>query len=162
MEACVQCQKSKALLSCACCSQSVCKKCALFLEEDRLNFWDQRPEYLKASVFCHPCFEEKVEPMVQQYDRQMQEAQSLSVFFDNQGKETRFLSRKEKPIEVHELADREEVLLKLAFQAVLAGFNGLIEVKVTSEKRRNAGYQTQIYSGSGIPTQLPDRKLARS
>ncbi len=162
MEACSLCQKSKSLLTCACCEQSVCKNCALFLEQDRLNFWDQRPVYLKASVFCPPCFDSKVQPSLERYDLQMKEAHQLSIFFDNQGKETRFLSRKEKPIEVKDLADREEVLLKLAFQAVLAGFNGLIDVQVISEKRRNAGYQTQVYRGSGIPTMLPDRKLAKS
>jgi hypothetical protein len=162
MKSCGFCQKSKSLLTCACCAESVCKNCALFLDANRLDFWDQRPSYLKESVFCPPCFDTKIQPAVDQYDRQLKEAHQLSIFFDNQGKETRFLSRKEKPIEVHNLSDREEVLLKLAFQAVLAGFNGLIDVQVSSEKKRNAGYQTQIYKGSGIPTMLPDRKLAKS
>ena len=162
MENCCVCLKSSAPLKCASCAQSVCKKCAQFLEESRMGLWDQRPSYLKESVFCYNCHSEKVAPALERYDQQIEDAKNLSVFFDNQGKETRFLSRKEKAVTVERMPDREEALLKLAFQAVLLGYNGLIDVSIDYEKVKNGGYQTHIYRGSGIPTQLPDRKLARS
>jgi hypothetical protein len=54
-------------------------------------------------------------------------------------------------LKVEGCADREEALLRLAFLAVKANYNMLLDVDLTAEKVRNAGYQTSRWQAKGIP-----------
>lgn len=84
----------------------------------------------------------------------MERAKNLTVFFTADSKRTRNFSRKEKPIKVKDCTDREETLLRLAFLAVHANFNALIDVDIVSQKIRHGTYQTTQYSGTAIPVNL--------
>lgn len=151
---CCTCQKPNPTLACGICKDSVCKNCAQFLEEGQFSFFSRPPEELKHNTFCGPCFDAKVAPQITKYDEIMNRAKGLTVFYTADSKRTRNFSRKEKPFKVKDCADREETLLRLAFLAVEANFNALIDVDIVSQKIRNGTYQTTQYSGTAIPVNL--------
>lgn len=156
---CGNCQKSKALLNCGCCGGVVCKNCALFLDEDNFSFMHKIPEDLSHTTYCNICFDSKVTPEVERYQQMMIRAKDVAVYLDKQGKETRLLRRTETPVRVKSCMDREETLLRLAFLAVERDFDAIIDVELNSEKVRQGGYQTLIWSGKGIPTHIDASKL---
>lgn len=158
---CSCCQKSKAQLICGACTLSVCKDCAHFLDDNHFSFLSSIPEALKHTVYCHSCFVQTVQEPLTQYDQTMEQAKNIDVFFKVQSKETRLLKRREKTLTVDACPDEQETLLRLAFKAAQLGFNGLIDVEVTGAKVRNGGYQTSVWKGSGIPTNVAHKKLLR-
>lgn len=88
----------------------------------------------------------------------MELAKGIRVYEKNQGKETRLMKRVAQPVQVKNCSDRQETLLRLAFLAAKAGYNGIIDVDIKSEKVIDNSYQTTTYSGSGVPINLkPER-----
>jgi hypothetical protein len=116
---------------------------------------------LPHSAYCPTCFDNHVAPIAAVYDQTVEKAKDILVYERSQGKETRFLKRTEKPVRVERCLDRPEALLRLAFYAAAAGYNGLIDVDIKSEKIRNGPYQTTLWSGTGIPTQIESRKIMK-
>lgn len=155
---CCACLKSNATLVCGACQSQVCKKCAHFLAEDSFAFLPSIPEVLTHKVYCPQCFEAQVAGPLHDYERDYEAAKNISVYLKEQSKESRLLKRKEAPVVVKSCSDREETLLRLAFLAVRAKYNGLVDVEVVGKKVRSGAYQTQEYSGTGIPTHIPDRR----
>ena len=93
-------------------------------------------------------------PELKNYDHVMTLAREVSVFLKSQGKETRLIKRLEDPIRVTDCADKEEILLRLAFLTVQAGFDTLVDVEITSEKVREGGYQRSKWQASGVPARV--------
>jgi hypothetical protein len=91
----------------------------------------------------------------------MEAAKEILVYEKSQGKETRLIKRIAKPVSVDHCADRNETILRLAFQAALAGYNGIIDVDLKSEKVRDGSYQTTRWSGTGVPTNIESRRIVR-
>ncbi|AFY03217.1 hypothetical protein [Bdellovibrio bacteriovorus] len=116
------------------------------------------PELLSHGAYCTPCFDFKVMPEVEAYDADLEAARNIAVFFKDQSKETRNFKRTEKAFKVVDCEDREETLLRLAFFAVQAKFNAIIDVEITSRKVRTGAYQTHLWSGSAIPTNYIGRR----
>ena len=114
-----------------------------------------------AGTFCPSCFEREVAPFCEHYERLAEEAEELAYFSRAQSKETRLMDRSASTISIKECRDRQEALLKLAFKTVQLGFNGMIDVDLTSQKKREGGRQYSLWSGSAIPTQLDLEALAR-
>lgn len=158
---CCTCQKPKATLECGICKESVCKNCAHFLDVDSFSFLTKVPEALVHGTYCHPCFEANVASEVAAYNEMMEQAKNIHFFEKDQGKETRFFSRKEKPLIIENCPDREETLLRLAFTTAQMGYNCLLDVDVSSKKVRNGTYQTLTWSGYGVPTTVGEQRLAR-
>lgn len=158
---CCVCQKPNATLVCGICKSAVCKKCAQFTYEDSFSFLAKVPEDLTHGTYCGPCFDDKVAPELAAYADTMERAKNISVFFKDQGKETRLVKRSNEVFRVEDCDDREETLLRLAFFAAQKGYNSLISVDITSEKIRSGSYQTQKWSGTGVPANISDRKLNR-
>ncbi len=158
---CLQCQKPKAQLSCGLCQQSVCKNCAVFLEDEKLAFWDNKPDHLKHNVYCSYCYEAQVHADVENYEDCVEKAKDIFIYFSDQGKETRMIRRKDEPYVVKDGNDRDETLMKLAFLAVRSGHNALVDVELTSKKVRVGGYQTLSWSGTGLPVQVDAAKENR-
>ncbi|KYG70611.1 hypothetical protein AZI85_01350 [Bdellovibrio bacteriovorus] len=156
---CCSCQKPKATLECGHCKSAVCKNCAQFLEKDTFSFLQVLSEELSHSTYCGACYDNHVAPQLADYSETMEEAKNVAVFFKTQTKETRLLKRKEKPFKVKDCPDREETLLRLAFLAAKAKFNGLIDVDIQSEKVLQGRYQSTKWSGTGIPVQLESKRL---
>ncbi len=158
---CSICLKSKAGLTCGICKNPVCKNCAQFLEEDSFSFLKKIPEELTCSAYCPHCFDEKVASKLEQYSITMELAKNVNIFLKNQSKESRIFKSEEPPIKVENCPDPDETLLRLAFIAVQANFNCLINVDIYSRKVREGGYQTLSWSGTGIPTHINNEKSLR-
>lgn len=155
---CHSCQKLKAPLVCGLCGCQVCKSCAQFVEEDRFSFLLSIPEELKHTTYCPDCFNQTVFPQMAEYDQLIEKSKNVLVYEKNQGKETRLMRRVTAPVKVTDCTDRNETLLRLAFLAAKAGYNGIIDVDIKSEKVRLGAYQTTKFSGSGVPANInPDR-----
>lgn len=116
------------------------------------------PELLSHGAYCTPCFDFKVMPEVEVYDADVRAARNIAVFFKDQSKETRLLKRTEKAFKVVDCEDREETLLRLAYFAVQAKFNAIIDVEITSKKVRTGAYQTHLWTGTAIPTNYTPRR----
>lgn len=156
---CCVCQKPKATLKCGICESAVCKYCAQFIEEDQFSFLPSIPKELKNTTYCGPCFDQKVAPEVAAYEQMVRDAKKLTVFFTADSKQTRNFKRIEKPLKVKDCTDREETLLRLAFLAVHAKFNAIIDVDIVSEKVRNGTYQTTKYSGTAMPINVTSERF---
>lgn len=149
--ACSSCQKTKSLLQCGYCECSVCKNCAEFLAEDAFQLLLSVPAEHKHSVYCQSCYRDQVEGQLVIYRETLEKAKDIMIFDKSQGKETRLVKRDEDKIQIPKCADYDEVIMKLAFKAVQMNYNAVVDVDVRSEKVRIGAYQTQVFSGSGIP-----------
>lgn len=158
---CCVCQNHKAPLKCGICAGSLCKSCAQFIPEDQFSFLPTIPPKLKHTTFCGPCFDSEVAPEIASYEETMEKARNLTIFYNTDSKLTRNFKRTEKPVKVSKCTDREETLLRLAFLAVMGNFNALLDVEVIPEKIRSGTYQTTIYSGSAIPTNITSPRIHR-
>lgn len=158
---CCSCLKPNASLECGLCKEAVCKKCAHFLAEDSFSFLTLIPQELSHQVYCSGCYQDKILPQQESYNETLQRAKDVAVFFKAQSKETRLMSRKNPPVTVNDCADKEEAVLKLAFLAASQNLNAVIDVDVCSKKIRMGTYQTQVWSGSGVPLNVSEKKLSR-
>jgi hypothetical protein len=156
---CATCQKPKATLKCGLCDCDVCKNCAQFLAEDAFSFLEKIPKELKHSIYCSSCYDQTVATEMESYNQILELAKDVNIYFKTQGKETRTLKRKEKPVKITNCPDYDEALLRLAFLAAKANYNCLIDVEMNSKKEIVNGYQKTIWSGTGIPTQVTEKQL---
>ena len=157
---CTSCQKPKAHFICGICKTKLCKSCVQLLTGNSFSFLQPCPEQLTHGAYCGSCFNEKVAPELESYQEVMVRAENIIVFFKTQGKETRLIKRAEKSLTVTDCEDRDETLLRLAFLAAKANFNGLIDVEITAEKVFDHAYQTKKWSGKGVPAHLDAKKYA--
>ncbi len=146
-------------MSCGICDQAICKKCVAILEKGSFPLLNPLPKELSHRTYCGTCYDEKVGPALEDFRRNLVRAKGVFVFYKNQGEETRLMRRSEKRLQVLDGVDRAETLLRLAFLAVNANFNALIDVEVFATKVRNKGYQTSKWQGSGIPTTVDAKAL---
>lgn len=159
MGTCLVCQKSNATLHCGICKESVCKKCAQFLEDGQFSYMPAIPADFKHTIYCGPCYDQKVAPALADYEAMVEKARGIVVYFKADSKETRNIPRKEKPYKVLKCADKDEALMRLAYQAAEAGFNSLLDVEISSKKILNGTYQTSEWSGVGIPAQIISKRF---
>jgi hypothetical protein len=158
---CSSCQSPKAHLVCGVCQSRICKPCAEIVHDETTALLSIVPEYLNHGVFCQSCFNDKILPELAQYKVVLERAKVMDVFYKTQAKESNFIRRIEKPIEVSGCIDRELTILKLAFLSAQAGFNVLVDVEVGYEKTRNGGWQSSVWHGKGIPAQIDLELLKR-
>ncbi len=158
-EICTQCRKPKAQLKCGICQESICKNCTHFVDEDHFSFRSRIPNELSFTTYCGTCFFHTVEPAIQQLQTMMEQAKNVAMFYKDQGKETRRMSRIEKPLIIKNCLDKNDMILRLAFRAVEAGFNTLVDVDLVSQKVKQGNYQHLIWSGTAVPVALEPEKL---
>ncbi len=157
---CSTCKQTKARLACGLCQTDICRTCAQFLE--RHSFLLLEPEVpadLNHETYCPACFIANVAPALNEYEDTVARARAVLVFTRSRGDETRVVRSSEKPLSVADCSDQKETLLKLAFIAARKKFNALLDVEYKSKKVRNGGYQTSIWSGSGIPARVDAEKF---
>lgn len=163
LEECLSCRRPKASLHCELCEEPVCKDCVQRVSEETFAF--ELPEALdddlKKQWYCASCYASTVAPALESYEEAMQAAKGVFVFFTTQKARLPILQKALRPVKIAECRDRDELILRLAFQSVRQGMNALVETDVTSRKVRNAGYQTSIWSGSAFPAQVDAGKLER-
>ncbi len=150
----------KSNLRCELCQCLLCKECILFLEDHFFSFMKKIPEELKYISYCANCYDEKVAPARKNYLKMMEKAKNVYIF---QRKDQRLpvIRQSKTKLKVENCPDQKETLLRLAFLAVEQNFNGLLEVKVTSEKVRINGYQKLKWSGTGFPAEMDVARLKK-
>jgi uncharacterized protein YbjQ (UPF0145 family) len=158
---CCICQKSKTTIVCGVCAQDVCKNCTVFLEPEQFSFLQKKPKILESSAFCSACYTEKILPELTKYEATMEAAKNILVFDVTQGKETRFIKRKEKEVTVSDCADRDETVLRLAFQAAEKGYNAIVDMDIKPKKIKDGKYQHTVWSGKAVPANVTDNKLMK-
>jgi hypothetical protein len=117
---------------------------------------NQRARFI--GVYCRACFVRDLEPELAAYDEIVARAEEVVVFSAEQGKESRLIKRNEKPLEVKEAVDRNEVIAHLSFLAAKDGFNCLVDVEAVSKKTHDGSYTLVKWSGRGIPAKLDRRR----
>ncbi len=140
------------MLSCAVCAVSVCKNCAQFIDEDTFSFLDVKKPEMAHTTFCNTCFDQTIAPDLASYQETMEAAKNISIYFNDQGKETRLMKRIDVLLTIKNCPDSRETLMRLAFKAVQMGFNAVIDVNLVVSKVRTGAYQTSTYNATGIPT----------
>jgi hypothetical protein len=158
---CCVCQKSKTGLVCGLCKEDVCKPCTEFLDADSFSFLKNKPEHLTSGAFCVTCFNNTISAELSQYEATVEQAKNILVFDSTQGKETRFIKRKEAQLKVEDCPDRDETIMRLAFFAVELGFNAIIDVDLKSKKIKDGRYQHLIWTGTAVPANVTDKKLLK-
>lgn len=156
---CIVCQKPKANLTCGLCQSAVCKSCAQFLGEEDFAFLPEAERKFAKGSYCTPCFDAQIGQELAAYEELREQANDVTVYFKNQSKETRLFKRTKDIVRVLSCDDRDETVLRLAFLAVQKGYNAIIDVDVTAEKvRSGGGYQTSIWRGTAVATNLDTSK----
>lgn len=157
MRTCSLCQKNETALSCGLCACAVCKSCALILDSESFEYLKKRPEDLTHSAYCPACYDARVAAALDEYNETLERAKDIDVYFKNQSKETRLIKRIEKPIRIQECADRDEVVMRLAFFAAQMNYNAVVDIDLISEKVGNGSYKKLVWRGSGVPANASSR-----
>ena len=158
---CETCRSAKTALRCGLCDEPSCKTCAHLFDEDAFSYLPKVPEHLTKGVYCHACFQAKIAADVEAYERTMELARKIDVYTKDQGKETRLIRREADPFVIEECADRDELILRLAFLAALGGFTTLVDVDVVGKKVRDGSYQKVVYRGSGVPANIRANQIIK-
>lgn len=156
---CISCQKTKPTLTCECCHEPLCKKCAQFLDEAEFSYLLQKPKELSYTTYCRFCYDAHIAPELVSYNELVEQAKNIMVFNSSQGKETRLIKRDIAPIEITDCLSEEETVLRLAFQAAKLNLNAIIDVHVTSEKVHIGTYRTLKWRGIGVPAHVELKKI---
>lgn len=161
---CDKCLTNNSTFTCGLCSESVCKKCVSFVNEEAFAFATHKPEVASHSAYCANCYDTQVAAEVQKYEDALEAARQVRVFFKGQGKSVRALAVKkvEAPLTIKNCPDYNECILRLAYLAAENGFNILVDIDIKSEKVRNAGYVHLIWHGTGIPANVELSRFSRT
>jgi hypothetical protein len=152
---CAFCPVEKTAIRCDACAEPTCKHCSYFIDEDSFEFLTLLPEKLVHKTFCATCFHGGVSQEIDGLNEMLLRAKDINVFSIEQGKETRFLRRVEKPVRIENYEDRNEALICLAFMAVQRGFNTLVDLDLKSKKLSISGnYKKLVWSGSAVPINM--------
>lgn len=160
--ACISCRSPKTTQTCGVCEERVCAKCAEFLAKDSFPFLTKPAAELLHTHYCPQCFGNHIEPARESYDAMMEQAKTVFVFFTTQKHRIPVLSKGKEQIRVDANADRDETILRMAFQAAELGCNAIVDTEVVSQKLRNEGYQTTAWKGVCFPAQVDAEKIEKS
>lgn len=158
---CVSCLDPKAKLTCELCGGPVCKTCAHFLGDEDFAFLSVKPAALSHSTYCPGCFDRDVAAALESYNARLAQARELPLYEKKQSRETKWVERKAEPVKVTGCPDREETLLRLAYQALELGYNALVDVQLSASKVRPGNYQTTVWDGVGTPANLDPERMPK-
>ncbi len=158
-EICKTCRKPKANYQCGICVEHICKSCTHFIGEESFTFLKTIPTELTHSTYCSQCFDENVSGPLSEYEATMEQAKEVIYFTKDQSKQTSFLKRKEDPYFVENCEDEQEAIMKMSFYAAQAGFNALLDIKLSSKKIIVGSHKKTIWSGTSIPTTIDPSKI---
>lgn len=158
---CSTCQKPKATLECGICHDSLCKSCTQFMDEETFAYLLKIPADLSHQTYCITCYDSKVAPELSAYNDDMEKAKGIVVFSTKETKITRHIRRLEDPIAVKDCLDEKEATMRLAFLAVRANHNVLIDFDVSYDKIRNGSYQKLMWKAQALPVTVDVDKLPK-
>jgi len=169
-EVCLTCRRPKGaqknaksqLLHCEVCAEWVCRDCVQTIEENAFAFLQKVPEILSHQSYCQLCFDQHVVPAADSYREVLERAKLVYFFFASQKRAIPLIKKAKDRIYVKDCLDRDETVLRLAFQAAEQNHNAVIEAEVVGAKVRNHAYQTSRWSGEGIAATVDADKMERS
>lgn len=121
------------------------------MDEDAFSFLRKKPKELSYSIYCDPCFQDKVAMPLSEYEDNYEKSKDIIIFRKNETKKTGHLKRKELPYKVEDCEDEQEVILRLAFFAVQDGFNCLLDLDISHRKIIVGSHKKTIYTATAIP-----------
>lgn len=153
---CVECRSpvSGSESHCGLCEAPLCRKCRIFLPVEEFPLVSVRPPELQHSYYCGACNDQHVETFRAEYEETLEQAKSLIVLFKGSKSTVRILRKAAHPIQIENVRDRDEAILRLAFQAAKLGFNSVIDVEVSAQKVRHEGWQKSAWAGRGLPAEI--------
>lgn len=143
---------------CGICADLLCKKCARTHHESFFSFLQTIPEKLTHQIYCDPCYQKHVAPEMESYTETMARAKNLFVF-EKKMKNVPVMECSKQKLSVKDCVDRKECILRLAFLAAKLSFNAIMNVEVSSQKMRNAGYQHTLWNATGHPAHVDETRL---
>ena len=158
---CEGCRSPKIQFHCPLCQVPVCGKCGVEPPRGAFQLKENAAPELKHLHYCPKCYTDRVEPEVAQYAETLNLAREVFVFFVTQRKGIPLLKKAKETIRVADQEDRDESILKLAFMAAERGYNAIIETDVKAVKKRNEGWQSNVWGGTAIPAQVDPAKMER-
>lgn len=158
---CAICRKPRAQVRCGICEDDLCTSCAIFLDESTFAMRAEVAPQLKHSYYCQACHSQQVEPAIEEYEQVLEAAKGVYIFSTERKRPVQTLRKDKQAIEVNECEDRNEVFLRLGFQAHEKGYNAVVEAEVTPVKIRNGGHHRTVWKGKGFPAEVDAEKLER-
>ena len=131
-----------------------CKSCSEFVDRVDFEFAKDTALFREPGSYCQNCYATHISPAKFDYDSMLEKAKEIQVYEIQQSKETRLMKRKEAMLEVKDVYDREDAILRLAFKAVIQKMNAIIDVDLKSVKVQNGKHQHQVWSGKARPTHV--------
>lgn len=156
---CSICRKPSADLDCSVCAEPVCKKCVQRTSDKTFEFLSEVPETLRRDRYCNACYDRDVAPALEEYQTTLELARQVHVIPKTYRVPLKIIKKANQPETIQGCADKDEVIMKLAYRAARAGYNALIQAEVTHAKVRNFGYQTTAWSGTARPASIDAAKL---
>jgi len=134
----------------------------MFLDPDQFALQKKLPEVLTHTRYCQICFDIHVAPARENYNEILERAKNVSVITTSYKGHVPVLKKSRVNVAFENCNDREDLIMKLAFQAAAEGFNALIQCDLVREKLRNYGYQKSTWKGGGTPATVDQQMLARN
>lgn len=131
------------------------------MEADSFAFERRVPKELSHAVYCNPCFDRNVAGPLAEYQERLERAKNVYVYMKNQSKETRLIKRKLPAVRVEDCDDHDETILRLAYAAVKAGCNAIVDADVIAKKEKDGRYQWTKWYGSALPVKVDDARMQR-
>jgi len=156
---CESCRTNKGVDACPMCKAGVCSRCTVELPAGAFQWLEPRPSEFAHLEYCPRCFSDAVEPALLSYQETAEKAREVLVFFVSQRKGIPVTKKGREVLKVDGQEDRDETILKLAFQAAKLGYNAIVEADVRSEKKRHAGWQTSVWTGTAFPAQVDEARM---
>lgn len=162
MSSCSSCQNTKAPLQCEHCEQSLCKNCLQTIPEGAFSFYTKVPVELSHTRYCPACYNRYIIDAQAKYDEIMTLARDVYIFYLGRKGRLPILSESKKKLSVPACLDKDEILMRIAFQAAELGFNAVIETDLVVKKTRDSrAYQSATWSVTGFPVKVDTKKIDR-
>lgn len=161
MSTCSNCRKPNPTTQCGCCNEPLCKNCVEFLEAGSFSFLKTIPAELSHTQYCSVCFQKHVTPAQSKYEETMNLARNVYIFYLGRKGNLPVFEQSKRKLSVPQCSDRDEILLRLAFQAAELGYNAITETDVIRTKVRDGAYQTMSWSVTGYPAKVDVKKIDR-
>lgn len=158
---CIFCRQPKAGLACGACTAPVCKGCVMRIEGNAFKLQTEIPLILSNSAYCPGCYDQHVSPALTEYKATLTRAREVGVWSKTYRGRIPVLKKSRKEVSAEDFADKDELILFLAFRAAEQGFNGLTQTDLTSRKTRVNGYQKTLWNGRALPVLVDEEKLSR-
>ncbi len=159
---CTSCRLPKATEPCGVCDEGVCRKCVQTTSDETFQFETEVAEILKKPRYCTRCWDEHVAEALNRYEEIVTRARQVAWLPKGYRVPVPVLRKANREARVEGCADRDEVIMKLAFIAARDDYNALVKGETQSKKVRNEGWQTSSWSGWATPAYVDPRRLGEA